>query len=129
MGVHMPTLPDADRGMPRWGVAPDYPRDPRGRPAAHAARPQLHDSHRHKKECVFAREQPPIAYAHACLMCTPRSAPTRADLVQFGRDPRQARVLKHGVMREEAPHEQFLTSGRQSASSLVVVAFESLRLP
>ncbi len=47
MGVHMPTLPDADRGMPRGGVAPFYGRVPRSGGGAPAAVPQLQDRQRH----------------------------------------------------------------------------------
>ena len=41
MGVHMSALPDADRGMPRWGVAPIYGRKLQSGVAAPAAVPQL----------------------------------------------------------------------------------------
>ena len=39
MGVHMPILRDADRGIPNRGVAPSLPRAPRGWAAARAASP------------------------------------------------------------------------------------------
>ncbi len=41
MGVHMPTLPDADRGIPKGGVAPFFGRKLRSGVAAPAAVPQL----------------------------------------------------------------------------------------
>ncbi len=41
MGVHMPTLPDADRGIPKGGVAPIYGRKLRSGIAAPPAVPQL----------------------------------------------------------------------------------------
>ena len=41
MGVHMPALPDADRGIPKGGVAPIYGRERRSGVAAPAAVPQL----------------------------------------------------------------------------------------
>ena len=42
MGVHMPPLHDADRGIPNRGVAPDLPADKlRSGVAAPAAVPQL----------------------------------------------------------------------------------------
>ena len=47
MGVHMPTLPDADRGIPKGGVAPFYGRMPRSGGGAPAAVPQRQDSQRH----------------------------------------------------------------------------------
>ena len=47
MGVHMPTLPDADRGIPKGGVAPFYGRVPRSGSGVSAAVPQLQDSQRH----------------------------------------------------------------------------------
>ncbi len=112
MGVHMPPLHDADRGIPNRGVAPDTGHKLRIGIATPATVPQLQGSQRHTEALARTWNRQFRAHAHRCLMCTPRSAPTHADLVQFGRDPRQARVLKHGVMREEAPHEQFLTSGR-----------------
>ncbi len=37
MGVHMPNLPDADQGIPKGWVAPDYFRDPEDRAAAHVS--------------------------------------------------------------------------------------------
>ena len=39
MGVHMPTLPDADQGIPKGGVAPIYGRKLRSVAAAPAAVP------------------------------------------------------------------------------------------
>ena len=39
------------------------------------------------------------------------SACERADLLQLGREPRQAGVLEHVVEREQAPHEHFIGSG------------------
>ena len=48
MGVHMRTLPDADRGIPKGGVAPIYGRKLRSGVAALAAVPQLQDSQPHK---------------------------------------------------------------------------------
>ena len=47
MGVHMPTLHDADRGIPKGGVAPFYGRMPRSGGGAPAAVPQRQDSQRH----------------------------------------------------------------------------------
>ena len=41
MGVHMPTLRDADRGIPKGGVAPFFGRKLRSGVAAPAAVPQL----------------------------------------------------------------------------------------
>ncbi len=41
MGVHMPTLPDADRGIPKGGVAPVHGRKLRIGIAAPAAVVQL----------------------------------------------------------------------------------------
>ena len=41
MGVHMPALPDADRGIPKGGVAPFFGRKLRSGVAAPAAVPQL----------------------------------------------------------------------------------------
>ena len=41
MGVHMPTLPDADQGIPKGGVAPFFGRKLRSGVAAPAAVPQL----------------------------------------------------------------------------------------
>ena len=41
MGVHMPTLPDADRGIPKGGVAPINGRELRSGVAVPAAVPQL----------------------------------------------------------------------------------------
>ena len=41
MGVHMPTLPDADRGIPKGGVAPFFGRKLRSGVAAPPAVPQL----------------------------------------------------------------------------------------
>ena len=43
MGVHMPTLRDADRGIPKGGVAPFFGRKLRSGVAAPAAVPQLQD--------------------------------------------------------------------------------------
>ena len=47
MDVHMPSLPDADRGIPKGGVAPFSGRMPRSGGGAPAAVPQLQDSQRH----------------------------------------------------------------------------------
>ena len=41
MGVHMPTLRDADRGIPKGGVAPVNGRVPRSGNTVPAAVPQL----------------------------------------------------------------------------------------
>ena len=41
MGVHMPTLRDADRGIPKGGVAPIYGRKLRSGVAAPPVVPQL----------------------------------------------------------------------------------------
>ena len=41
MGVHMPALPDADRGIPKGGVAPFFGRKLRSGVAAPPAVPQL----------------------------------------------------------------------------------------
>ena len=49
MGVHMPILRDADRGIPNRGVAPIYGRLPRSAAAAPAAVPQLQDRQLHKE--------------------------------------------------------------------------------
>ena len=49
MGVHMPTLPDADLGIRRGGVAPIYGRKLWSSVAAPAAVPQLQDSQPHKE--------------------------------------------------------------------------------
>ena len=48
MGVHMPALPDADRGIPKGGVAPFFGRKLRTGVAAPPAVPQLQDSQAHK---------------------------------------------------------------------------------
>ena len=48
MGVHMPALPDADRGIPKGGVAPFFGRKLRSGVAAPAAVPQLQDRQPHK---------------------------------------------------------------------------------
>ena len=47
MGVHTRTLPDADRGIPKGGVAPTHGRLPRSGADAPAAVPQLQDSQPH----------------------------------------------------------------------------------
>ena len=44
MGVHMRTLPDADRGIPKGGVAPVHGRMPRSGSGALEAVVQLQDS-------------------------------------------------------------------------------------
>ena len=49
MGVHMPALPDADRGIPKGGVAPFYGRVPRSGGGVPAAVPQLQDNQKHKE--------------------------------------------------------------------------------
>ena len=49
MDVHMPTLPDADLGIPKGGVAPIYGRKLWSSVAAPAAVPQLQDSQQHKE--------------------------------------------------------------------------------
>ena len=79
MGVHMRTLPDADRGIQEGGVAPIYGRKLRSSVAAPAAVPQLQDRQPHTE--ALARTWNWLLGAHAprCLMCTPRSAPTLAD--------------------------------------------------
>ena len=47
MGVHMPTLCDADRGIPKGGVAPVHGRKLRSSSGAPAAVVQLQDSQPH----------------------------------------------------------------------------------
>ncbi len=54
MGVHMPTLPDADRGIPKGGVAPVNGRVPRSGNTVPAAVPQLQDSQRHTEALARA---------------------------------------------------------------------------
>ena len=49
MGVHMPPLHDADRGIPNRGVAPFFGRKLRSGVAAPAAVPQLQDRQPHKE--------------------------------------------------------------------------------
>ena len=49
MGVHMRTLPDADLGIPKGGVAPVNGHLPRSGAAAPGAVPQLQGSQQHKE--------------------------------------------------------------------------------
>ena len=46
MGMHIAILPDADRGMPRWGVAPSHGLDGRIGNAGPAAVAQLQERQR-----------------------------------------------------------------------------------
>ena len=79
MGVHMPALPDADRGIPKGGVAPFFGRKLRSGVAAPPAVPQLQDSQAHKGALARTWEWRFGAHAPRCLMCTRRSAPALAD--------------------------------------------------
>ena len=79
MGVHMRTLPDADRGIQEGGVAPIYGRELQSGVAIPAAVSQLQDSQPHKEALARTSKWRFGAHAPRCLMCTRRSAPTLAD--------------------------------------------------
>ena len=79
MDVHMPTLPDADLGIPKGGVAPIYGRKLWSSVAVPAAVPQLQDSQQHTEALARTWKWRFGAHAPRCLMCTRRSASTLAD--------------------------------------------------
>ena len=79
MGVHMPTLPDADRGIPKGGVAPVHGRMLRSGSGAPAAVVQLQDSQPHTEALAHTENWLLGAHAPRCLMCTRRSALALAD--------------------------------------------------
>ena len=79
MDVHMRTLPDADRGIPKGGVAPFFGRKLRSGVAAPAAVPQLQDSQAHTEALARTWKWRFGAHAPRCLMCTRRSAAALAD--------------------------------------------------
>ena len=76
MDVHMRTLPDADLGIPKGGVAPDTGHKLRIGIATPAAVPQLQGNQRHTEALSRTWNRQFRAHAHRCLMCTPRSART-----------------------------------------------------
>ena len=79
LGVHMPTLPGADRGIPQGGVAPVNGRVPRSGNTVPAAVSQLQESQPYTEALARTWKWRFGAHAPRCLMCTRRSAPTRAD--------------------------------------------------
>ena len=79
MGVHMPTLPDADRGIPNRGVAPVNGRVPRSGNTVPAAVSQLQENQPYTETLARTWKWRFGAHAPRCLMCTRRSAPTLAD--------------------------------------------------
>ena len=70
MGVHMRTLPDADRGIQEGGVAPIYGRELQSGVAIPAAVSQLQDSQPHKEALARTSKWRFGAHAPRCLMCT-----------------------------------------------------------
>ena len=80
MGVHTPTLRDADRGIPkRGGVAPVNGRLPRSGNTVPAAVPQLQENQPYTEALARTWKWRFGAHAPRCLMCTRRSAPPRPD--------------------------------------------------
>ena len=90
MGVHMPTLPDADLGIRRGGVAPVYGRVLWSGRGAPAAVPQLQDSQTHKGAPARTSKWP------FCATCTPLSHVHSP----ISTDPRRSafKVRLHGVV-------------------------------
>ena len=78
MGVHMPALPDADRGMPRRGVAPIHGRKLRIGIAAPVAVVQPQGGRRHTEALSRTGNRDFRAHAPRCLMCARGSASTLA---------------------------------------------------
>ena len=79
MGVHMPTLRDADRGIESGGSLPSTAESSGAASAAPAAVPQLQDSQQHKEALARTWEWRFGAHAPRCLMCTRRSASAPGD--------------------------------------------------
>ena len=78
MGVHMPTLPDADRGIPKGGVAPVHGRKLRIGVAAPAAVVQPQGGQRHAQVPACPSEgrsrvhPPPMSDGHPRISTHPR---------------------------------------------------------
>ena len=79
MGVHMRSLPDADRGIPKGGVAPVNGRVPRSGNTVPAAVSQLQENQPYTEALARTSKRRFGAHAPRCLMCTCRSAPALAD--------------------------------------------------
>ena len=93
MCVHMPTLPDADRGIPKGGVAPDEPRDPGGgQPLLRLGRNRKIANHIRKNACLPGNSLP----AHTHTLSNVHS-PIGTDLRRsaFATTLRGAGVLEH----------------------------------
>ena len=69
MDVHMRTLPDADRGIPKGGVAPIYGRELRSGVAVPAAVPQLQENQPYTEALARTWKWRFGAHAPQCLMC------------------------------------------------------------
>ena len=70
MGVPMPILPDADRGMPRRGVAPFYGPVTRSGNTVPAAVSQLQENQPYTEALARTWKWRFGAHAPRCLMCT-----------------------------------------------------------
>ena len=78
MRVHMPTFPNADRGIPKGGVAPIHSRKLRIGIAAPAAVVQPQGGRRHTEALSRTGNRGFRAHAPRCLMCARGSASTLA---------------------------------------------------
>ena len=82
--MHIAILPDADRGMPRWGVAPSHGLDGRIGIAAPAAVVQPQARQRHAESVSCTRERGFHAPAPRSAMYTRGSPSARASGAQNG---------------------------------------------
>ena len=106
MGMYIAILPDADRGMPRWGVTPSHGLDGRIGIAAPAAVVQPQARHRHAQPEARTRERNFRAQAPRSKMCTrgsasvPRVRRSKTDLPSIGRvEPGALIVVAHTERR------------------------------